>query len=65
MALNVGEVVIIKGTGQRGLITAVLPEDHYQVEYLPEPAEDPIDRDSSISGDEGGVYLLDDLQPVS
>jgi hypothetical protein len=42
-----------------------LPEGHYQVEFLPEPAEDPIDRDSSVSADEGGVYLLDDLAPAA
>jgi hypothetical protein len=42
----------------------VLPESHYQVEYLPDPAEDPIDRDSAIAEDQGGVYVVDDLQPV-
>jgi hypothetical protein len=62
--MQVGDVVIIKDTGQRAIITAVLPESHYQVEYLPDPAEDPIDRDSSIAEDQGGVYLVDDLQPV-
>ena len=62
--IQVGDTVIVKGTGRRALITAVLPEGHYQVEFLPEPAEDPIDRDSSVSADEGGVYLLDDLAPA-
>ena len=64
MALNVGDTVIVKDTRQRALITAVLPEEHYQVEYLPDPADDPIDRDSAIAEDMGGVYLLDDLEPV-
>jgi hypothetical protein len=63
--MQVGDTVIIKDTGQRALITAVLPQSHYRVEYLPNPAEDPIDRDSAISADEGGIYLVDDLQPVS
>jgi hypothetical protein len=62
--MEVGDVVIVKDTGQRAIITAVLPESHYQVEYLPDPAEDPIDRDSAIAEDQGGVYLVDDLQPV-
>jgi hypothetical protein len=62
--MQVGDVVIVKDTGQRAIITVVLPENHYQVEYLPDPADDPIDRDSSIAGDEGGVYFVDDLQPV-
>jgi glucose-6-phosphate 1-dehydrogenase len=65
MELHVGDIVIVKDTGRRALITAELPESHYQVEYLPEPADDPIDRDSSVSADEGGVYLIDDLQPVT
>jgi hypothetical protein len=62
--MEVGDVVIVKDTGQRAIITAVLPESHYQVEYLPDPAEDPIDRDSAIAEDQGGVYVVDDLQPV-
>jgi hypothetical protein len=62
--MQVGDIVIVKDTGQRALITAVLSLGHYQVEFLPDPAEDPIDRDSSIAADEGGVYLLDDLEPV-
>jgi hypothetical protein len=60
--MHVGDVVIVKDTGQRAIVTAVLPESHYQVEFLADPAEDPIDRDSSITGDLGGVYLVDDLQ---
>jgi hypothetical protein len=62
--VQVGDTVIVKDTGQRALITAVLPLGHYQVEFLPDPAEDPIDRDSSFTADEGGVYLQDDLTLV-
>ena len=62
--MNVGDVVIVKDTGQRALITAVLPKGHYQVEFLPDPAEDPVDRDSSVSADVGGIYRQDDLEPV-
>lgn len=62
--MHVGDTVIVKGTGRRALITAELPEGHYQVEYLPDPAQDPVDRDSPIAADEGGVYLRDDLEPL-
>ena len=62
--MQIGDVVIVKDTGRRALITRVLPEGHFQVEYLPDPADDPIDRDSAITADEGGVYLLDDLERV-
>jgi hypothetical protein len=65
MAFQVGDSVIIKDLGRRALVTAVLPESHYQVEYLPDPIEDPVDRDSPMPADEGGVYLVDDLEPVS
>ena len=63
--MNVGDVVIVKTSGRRAIITAVLPRDHYQVEYLPEPAADPIDRDSAINEDEAGAYAADDLQLVT
>ena len=63
--MHVGETVIVKDTGQRALITAVLPSGHYQVEYLPDPVEDPIDRDSAVVADESGVYAVDDLEPLS
>jgi hypothetical protein len=62
--MQAGDTVVVKDTGQRALITRVLPEGHYQVEFLPDPAEDPIDRDSSVSAEIGGVYQLDDLAPV-
>ena len=62
--MQVGDTVIIKETGRRALITAELPEGHFQVEYLPGPADDPIDRDS-IPEEEGGVYFADDLQSLT
>jgi len=65
MAFQVGDTVMIKDLGRRALVTAVLPESHYQVEYLPDPAEDPVERDSPMPAEEGGVYLIDDLEPVT
>jgi Zn-dependent protease len=63
--MKVGDTVIVKDTGRRALITAELPDDHFQVEFLPDPAEDPIDRDSAISADEGGVYFRTNLEPLT
>jgi hypothetical protein len=63
--MQVGDTVIVKDTGRRALITAVLPLSHFQVEYLPDVAEDPIDRESPTTEDEGGIYLLDDLELVA
>jgi hypothetical protein len=62
--MRVGDIVTVKETGRRALITGVLAEDHYQVQYLPDPAEDPIDRDPG-SSDEGGIYTADDLQVLT
>ena len=56
--------MIVKATGRRALITAVRPLGHYQVEFLPDPAEEPVDRDSSVSADEAGIYLRNELAPV-
>jgi osmotically-inducible protein OsmY len=63
--MHVGDTVLVKNTGRRALITAQLSKGHYQVEFLPDPAEDPIDRDSSVWEDEGGVYIQDDLQVIA
>ena len=63
-AMHAGGVVVVKATGRRGLITAELPEQHYQVEYLDDPAEDPIDADSSVWEGESGIYEATDLQEL-
>jgi hypothetical protein len=63
--MQVGDAVIVKDTGRRALITATLPESHFQVEYLPDPAEDPVDRDSAVAADESGVYFADELEPLT
>jgi hypothetical protein len=34
------------------------------VEFLPDPANDPVDRDSPADTELGGIYTLDDLEPV-
>jgi hypothetical protein len=62
--LRVGDPVIVRATGGRALVTAERPEDHYQVEFLPDPKADPIDRDSPEWEDESGIYLADELEPV-
>ena len=64
IGVQVGDTVIVKATGRRALVAAVRPLDHYQVEFLPDLAEDPIDRDSSESADESGIYPLEALAPL-
>lgn len=65
MPLRVGEAVIVKVTGRRAIITGELPEQHFQVQYLPDPAEDPIDRESPGDEELGGIYPEADLQPLN
>jgi hypothetical protein len=63
-SVQIGDTVIVKATGRWASITAVRPLDHYQVEFLPNPAEDPVDRDSSVSADEAGICLRRELAGV-
>jgi len=65
VAMQAGDTVMIKSTGRRALITAGLPQGHFQVDYLPDPASDPIDRDSPPPVDECGVYVADELEPIT
>lgn len=63
--MRVGDAVIIKDTGRRAIITGELPEKHFQVQYLPDPAEDPVERESPGDEEFGGVYMEADLQPLN
>jgi hypothetical protein len=63
-ALEIGGAVRVRATGRRAYIVAALPEDHYQVEFLPDPDEDPIDRDSPEWQGESGIYEADELEPL-
>ena len=43
----------------------MLDGDRYQVEFLPDPSEDPMDRDTVQVGDIGGIYAGGDLEPLT
>jgi hypothetical protein len=62
--MEIGDTVIVRATGRRARLVAELGQERYQVEFLPDPMTDPMDRDTVQSEDEGGVYRADDLQPV-
>jgi hypothetical protein len=59
-----GDTVMVRSSGRRARIVGQLGDDRFQVEYLPEEMDDPIDRDTVQSEDESGIYHRDDLQPV-
>jgi hypothetical protein len=63
--MRVGDTVLVKDTGRRALVTGMLPEGHVQVEYLPDPAEDPVDRESPGDEEFGGVYLEHELEALT
>ena len=55
----------MRATGQRALVVAVRSDGHVLVEYIWDPADDPIDRDSVPTEDLVGIYHPDALELVS
>jgi hypothetical protein len=62
--MELGDTVTVRATGRRARLIEALDRDRYVVEFLPDPMMDPIDRDTVQSGDEGGIYSADELEPV-
>lgn len=62
--MQVGDTVQVRTSGQRALIVEALSHERSQVELLPDPAGDPIDRDTVQDGGFGGIYAADDLEPA-
>lgn len=62
--MEVGDTVMVRASGRRARIVAVLSQDRYEVEYLQDQMDDPIDRDTVQSEGEGGVYDGVDLTPL-
>ena len=60
--MNVGDTVKVKLTGRRARIIGALSRERYQVEYLPDPNSDPLDRDTVQSEQEEGIYAASDLE---
>jgi hypothetical protein len=59
-----GDIVNVKATGRRARIVNVISAQRYEVEYLPDVAGDPIDRDTVQSEQEVGIYRESDLEQV-
>ena len=62
--MQVGDTVQVRSNRRRTLIVGELGHERFQVEFLPEPADDPIDRDTVYDEDVGGIYAARDLEPV-
>ena len=59
-----GDIVVVQSSGRRARIVQQIEGERFQVEFLPDTMDDPIDRDTVQSEDESGVYHEDDLRPV-
>ena len=62
--MQIGDTVWVRTNGRRALIVEELSRERFQVEFLPDSAGDPIDRDTVQAGDIGGIYAADDLEPI-
>jgi hypothetical protein len=62
--MELGDTVTVRSTGRRARIVAEIGQGRYQVEYLPDLIDDPIDSDTAPSEDEAGIYRASDLDPV-
>lgn len=62
--MNPGDTVVVRATGRRARIVEDRGRGYYAVEYLPDPSEDPVDRDTVQSEQEEGIYRESDLDPV-
>ena len=63
--MQVGDTVRVRTNGRRAVIVEELSRERFQVEFLPDPAGDPIDRDTVQGGDVGGIYAAGDLEPLA
>ncbi len=61
--MELGDTVTVRTTGRRARLIEALDKGRYVVEFLPDPMTDPIDRDTTQSEDEGGVYSAGELEP--
>lgn len=59
-----GDTVTVRTTGRRAIIVEERGNGYFAIEYLPDPAGDPLDRDTVQSEQEEGIYRESDLEPV-
>lgn len=63
--MHVGDSVRVRTTGRHAMIITDLSDGRYRVEFLPDPAGDPMDRDTVQSEEGGGIYRADDLEALT
>jgi len=60
--MRAGDTVTVRTTGRRARIVEERGSGYFAVEYLPEPSDDPLDRDTVQSEQEEGMYRERDLE---
>jgi hypothetical protein len=62
--MELGDTVTVRSSGRRARIVEQIGDDRYRVEFMPEPMNDPVDRDTVQAEDEAGIYHRNDLEPL-
>jgi hypothetical protein len=62
--MQVGDTVIVRATGRHARIVGEVSHGRYDVEFLPDPSGDPVDRDTVQSENEVGIYRTEDLESL-
>ncbi len=63
--MRIGDPVRVRATKRHALIVEEIDGGRYKVEFLPDPAGDPIDRDTVDTEDVGGIYSASELEPLT
>ena len=64
--MQIGDNVRVRTNGRRARIIEDLGNAHYRVLYYADPDVDALDRDTPQDEDDaGGVYMENDLEPVT
>ncbi len=63
--MQVGDTVRVKTNRRRALIVGELSRERFQVEFLPDPTDDPLDNEAPPDSDVGGIYAAGDLEPIT
>jgi len=59
--MQAGDTVVVRATGRHARIVEERGNGYFAVEYLPDPSNDPLDRDTVTSEQEEGIYHGADL----
>ena len=62
--MQVGDTVRVRMNRRRALIVEQVSHERFQVEFLTDPTDDPLDSEAPPDSDVGGIYAARDLEPI-